>query len=65
MGSTLLNWSSQSASAGPGTRYDVVRGTLSSLRATGGYGSATCLWNDFMKNVFQDLAPDPPPGDAY
>lgn len=65
MGGTFLNWSSQSASAGPDTRYDVVRGTLSSLRATGGYGSATCLWNGFGGNVFQDPAPDPPPGDGF
>lgn len=40
---TTLRWDDQSASAGSDTVYDVVTGSLASLRTTGGFGDAGCL----------------------
>jgi hypothetical protein len=40
---TRLDWDDQAATAGSGTVYDAVSGTLSTLLLDGGFGAAECL----------------------
>lgn len=55
---TRLFWGGQSETAGPGTVYDVVSGSLSELRGSGGYNGATCLAADIPNPVFDDPRAD-------
>ena len=58
----------QAASAGSGTVYDLVSGLLSSLTATGAYGSAICLANNVAGTgtpPYTDTRGLPPSGDSY
>jgi hypothetical protein len=57
-----LAWTSQDASAGPGTGYDVVAGDLSLLRASGGFAGATCRADDVPDTPFDDAAAPPGSG---
>jgi hypothetical protein len=63
---TLLRWST----LGPGVTYDVVRGDVGSLRATGGLvdlGVVTCIENDSidLSNRTLEDAAVPPVGGAF
>jgi hypothetical protein len=55
-----IAWSSQDASAGPATRYDVVSGLLSELRAAAGFTGAGCLANDLSDTPHDDTRGAPP-----
>ncbi len=46
-----LSWSSQAATAGFGTQYQLIRGDLSALRATESFSGASCL-NGAVTNAF-------------
>jgi hypothetical protein len=61
----FISWPYQ----GPGVTYDVVRGKLSGLRATGGNFAdpsigMTCIKDDFVNVTAADAA-NPPAGDGY
>jgi len=60
-----LSWSSQSASAGSGTRYDVVTGTLGSLWNPEPFASATCLSGDLSVSTYLDQRPGPDPEQGW
>lgn len=65
---TAVSWQSQAATAGSGTVYDLVSGLLSSLTATGAYGSAICLANNIAGTStppYTDTRAIPPVGDSY
>ena len=57
-----ITWASQSASAGPGTDYDVVAGDLDLLRASGGFADAGCRANDVSDLPLDDASPQPAAG---
>jgi hypothetical protein len=63
-GNAGLTWPSLAATAGSGTRYDVISGRLSGLRADGTFGAASCLANDLPEPSFDDDRGQPPPGDG-
>ncbi len=56
---TRLSWLSLAESSGPGTRYDLVTGTLGALLASGGYAGASCLASDLAETSFLDERPAP------
>jgi len=56
----VLAWDSMAALAGPGTVYDVITGSLSSLAADHGYLSWTCLTGN-QTTTSVDLYQAPPP----
>ncbi len=60
-----LTWDDQSAQTGPGVRYDVVGGNLSSLRPLGLAGSTSCLAVGLLPASYTDLRADPAPGEGY
>ena len=55
-----LDWNPQTQA-----RYDVIGGGLSDLRRDGGVVAGGCLANDVFDNSWEDLRPDPAPGDGY
>jgi hypothetical protein len=57
-----ISWSSQDASAGPGTGYDLVAGDLGLLRPSGSFAGAACRANDLPDPPFDDATPPPAPG---
>ncbi|MDQ7007953.1 MAG: S8 family serine peptidase [Acidobacteriota bacterium] len=59
-----LRWDDQSYGAGDGTTYDLLRGTLTDLRARGGVDDATCLAAELTEAATSDPA-TPPPGDGF
>jgi hypothetical protein len=62
---TRVSWTSQDASAGPSSSYDVVTGLLSELRTAGNYESSSCLVNGHSDTPYDDDRPDPAVGDGY
>lgn len=64
-GVVVLSWQSLSAQAGPAVHYDVVTGTLGSLRSTGGFSGATCLGNDATTPSLTATQSWPPTATAY
>lgn len=59
-----ISWNSQSASAGPDVRYDIVGGDLAALRLQGGFDGASCLASQTGEPPFVDPEPDPLPGEG-
>jgi hypothetical protein len=57
---TQLDWTDQAATAGSGTRYDVVSGLKSELVADNGYAHAICLANGVTTNKYRDTRSSPP-----
>jgi hypothetical protein len=57
-----ISWTSQDASAGPGTGYDVVAGDLALLRSSAGFAGAECRTDDLPDSPFDDASPPPPAG---
>ncbi len=56
---TQLAWDSQSASAGPATRYQIVSGTISTTAGLD-FSSGSCLQTSSSTD-YTDTRPDPPP----
>jgi hypothetical protein len=59
----LLTWDDVAGSAGPGTTYNLLTGSLSSLPLGGGVVPETCLASGFSGNVFQSGG-NPAPGEV-
>jgi subtilisin family serine protease len=63
-GAGTLQWTNQGAETGSGTRYDVLRGDIASLRASGGIFGAACFANGITVASAND--PEVPgPGVAF
>jgi hypothetical protein len=58
--STQLDWTDQAATAGSGTRYDIVTGLTSALLADDGYAHATCLDSTLTTSKYMDRRGNPP-----
>lgn len=63
-GGVRFIWTSQAASAGPGTVYDVFSGSILGLGPTRDFSSGSCALNDNPVSSFDYIGPSPPPGDA-
>ncbi len=57
--SVELSWDSLDPVAGAATLYDVLRGTISELRADGGFARAECLAASLPDTPFADSEPGP------
>jgi hypothetical protein len=64
-GATRVAWTSQAATAGAGTTYDVVSGYASDLLATGTFGSASCLASALAAPPYDDARSGPPAQDGF
>ncbi len=63
IGATVrISWSSQDATAGAGTAYDLVAGDLAALRASSGFGAAACRADAVPDSPFDDPSPLPAAG---
>ncbi|HEX5045402.1 MAG TPA: PQQ-dependent sugar dehydrogenase [Candidatus Polarisedimenticolaceae bacterium] len=62
---TRVGWDSQAASAGPGTRYTVATGLVSSLRAGDPIGGACRVGSDLAAPTVEDGRPGPAPGEVF
>jgi hypothetical protein len=62
---TQLVWSDPSLTIGPGVRFDVVSGSLSSLRSGGLVAATSCLAANVAGNLYADARPSPPAGDGF
>jgi hypothetical protein len=60
-----IGWESQAATAGPGTVYDIVSGSLGALRLTGTFDGALCLASDLPGPPYEDRRAGLPPGAAH
>ena len=60
-----FGWLSQSDSAGSSTTYDIVSGSLLSLRATGTFAGATCIAHGVLSPPYDDIRTGPNTNDAY
>ena len=58
---TRVEWSPDPG----GAVYDVIGGSLASLRADGGVGLAACLDSGLEATVWDDTRPSPLPGEGY
>ncbi len=58
---TQLTWGDGSAAAGPGLRYEVLGGSLSTLRTSGLAAATGCVASDLATPGWPDPAPDPAP----
>jgi hypothetical protein len=58
---STYQWNSLATISGTGTTYDIVRGLVSQLRATGGFADAVCISNDQSATSYSDS--DSPPLD--
>lgn len=62
----FLTWDSLEGQAGPGTRYDVLTGQLSHLRADLGFARAVCLDGDVGPGIDKvQPQPEPPLPNGY
>src|SRR5262245_63604513 len=61
-GGHRFSWSSQAATAGPATVYDVLKGLLSLVRPNGNFMTAGCAGEDLPLPEFDDLGANPSPG---
>lgn len=61
-GGTRIAWTSQDASAGPATVYDLVTGVLADLRGSRDFSAAWCLAGGVADTPYDDLSADPPEG---
>lgn len=64
-GSVELSWESLDPVAGADTVYDVLRGTLSELRADEGFARAECLAASLANTLFADPQPGPAADDGF
>jgi hypothetical protein len=63
---TTLTWTSLAFEAGSGTLYDVIKGDLDDLRATGDVSAASCLGSASTgASLVDGLDPDPEKGAYY
>jgi hypothetical protein len=62
--SVELSWDSLDPVVGRAAVYDVVRGTLSELRADLGFARASCLAVGILDTPYVDSTGAPPPGDG-
>lgn len=62
---TQLSWTSQDATAGSGTSYDLVTGDLQTLRNTKNYSGASCLVGQHPDTPYVDSRTGPGPGAGY
>ena len=65
MSALQLSWSAQNLTAGSGTAYDIVTGTLSQLRSVGGFGGSTCLASSVPAGNYDDVRTGPPIAEGY
>ena len=63
--STALTWSEQASATGSGILYDVVGGTLSSLRSSGLFAATSCVGSGLSVPSFTDTRPSPAPGAGF
>lgn len=61
-GNAVLEWTSQSATAGTGTVYDVVTGSIGDLRLDDGFARASCLASGLTTASVEDDRSGPPRG---
>src|SRR5206468_12634562 len=59
---TLFEWMSQEETAGVGSRYGLVGGSLASLRSDGGFTAASCLASGLGAAEWLDTRYAPPGG---
>jgi len=59
---TSVSWTSQNATTGTSTRYDVVTGSLGDLLASRDYSAASCMASAVNGSSTLDPAPNPPAG---
>lgn len=64
-GAARLSWTSQLATAGACTAYDIASGSLGQLRSDHHFGNAICLANDRHVATYDDTRPDPSAGSGY
>lgn len=64
-GAARVMWTSQDASAGIDTAYDVVTGDLGELRADAGFARASCLQNAQPDSPYDDTRADPAAGSGW
>ena len=64
-GPTHVGWDAQAGSAGPGTRYTVAAGRVSTLRAGDPLGGACRLGSDLAAPAVEDARPGPLPGEVF
>jgi len=64
-GVTQWSWAPQSATAGPGTDYDLASGTLADLRANGGFANASCVDGSSQTASWIDSSNGPSPGAGF
>jgi len=62
---TEVSWASQSGASGPATRYDLVGGLVSELRAGGILAATSCILADLTEVSTTDPRPNPIAGDGY
>lgn len=58
-----LAWDDQSAVTGPGVRYDILGGDLSTLLSSG-FGGTACFAFELDTPAYTDSEPDPPAGEG-
>ena len=63
-GVVTLSWSDQGGVVGPGLTHAVLGGDLSVLR-TLGIDATACVDGPIQGTTYDDLRPDPTPGDGY
>jgi len=61
----VLSWTSQDATAGTGTVYDVVTGDVAALRSSKSYSGATCLVGNQPDTPYEDTRTGPSVGASY
>jgi hypothetical protein len=64
-GATRVSFTSQDATAGTDTVYDVASGFLSELRADAGFAQAFCLAGAAPDSPYDDGRVDPAPGSGW
>jgi DNA-binding beta-propeller fold protein YncE len=62
---TGISWEEQLVAVGPGLRYRIVGGLISSLSTSGLTVATTCLTGPQENAAFVDPRPDPPENDGY
>ncbi len=65
LAASLLEWDSQSATAGPGVTYEVVSGEIGGLRSVGLAAATSCLLGDLTSPSANDPQGDPAPGSGW
>jgi len=61
----MASWGSLAPQAGTSVRYDLVTGSLGTLRATHGFTGVTCLANDVTASTLMTTQAWPPPSGSF